>query len=62
MLSLNGKLSRKTAGFIPIPKKGKSKECLYYCTIAFISQASQLMLKVLQDMRQHYVNHELPDI
>ena len=45
-----------------IPKKGKSKECSNYCTIALISQDSQVMLKVLQDTLQQYVNHELPDL
>ena len=48
--------------FIPIPKKGNTKECSNYCTIALISYASKVMLKVLQDRLQQYVNHELPDI
>ena len=34
--------------FIPIPKKGNAKECSNYCTIAFISHASKVMLKILQ--------------
>ena len=38
----------KRSVFIPIPKKGKSKECSNYYTIAFISQDSQVMLKILQ--------------
>ena len=48
--------------FIPIPKKGNAKECSNYRTIAFISHASKLMLKILQARLQQYVNHELPDI
>ena len=48
--------------FIPIPKKGNAKECSNYCTVAFISHASKVMLKVLQDRLQQYVNHELPDV
>ena len=47
--------------FIPIPKKGNAKECSNYCTIALISQASKIMLKILQARLQLYVNHELPD-
>ena len=47
--------------FIPIPKKGNAKECSNYCTIAFISHASKVMLKILQARLQQYVNHELPD-
>ena len=48
--------------FIPIPKKGIAKECSNYCTTALISQASKLMLKILQARLQQYVNHELPDV
>ena len=48
--------------FIPIPKKGNAKECSDYCTIAFISQASKVMLKILQARFQEYVNRELPDV
>ena len=48
--------------FIPIPKKGNAKECLNYCTIALISHASKVMLKILQARLQQYVNHELPDV
>ena len=46
---------------IPIPKKGNAKECSNYCTIAFISHASKVMLKILQARLQQYVNRELPD-
>ena len=38
----------KWSVFIPIPKKGNAKECSNYCTMAFISQASKVMLKILQ--------------
>ena len=52
----------KRSYFIAIPKKGNAKECSYYCTIALISQASKVMLKILQARLQQYVNHELPDL
>ena len=45
--------------FIPIPKKGNPKECSNYCTIAFISHTSKVMLKILQVRLQQYVNCEL---
>ena len=48
--------------FIPIPKKGNAKECLNYGTIALISHASKVMLKILQARLQQYVNRELPDV
>ena len=48
--------------FIPIPKKGKVKECSNYHTIALISHASKVMLKILQDRLQQYMNPELPDV
>ena len=44
------------------PKKGNAKECSNYCIIALISQASTVMLKILQVRLQQYVNHEIPDI
>ena len=47
--------------FIPIPKKVNAKESSKYCTIAFISHASKVMLKILQTRLQQYVNRELPD-
>ena len=47
--------------FIPIPKKSNAKECSNYCTIALISHASKVMLKILSAKLQHYVNRELPD-
>ena len=48
--------------FIAIPKKGNAKECLNYHTIALISHASKVMLKILQARLQQYVNHELPNV
>ena len=47
--------------FIPIPKKGNAKECSNYCTIALISHASKVMLKILQARLQQYMNQEFPD-
>ena len=41
---------------------GNAKECSNYCTIALISHASKVMLKILQARLQQYVNHELPDV
>ena len=52
----------KRSVFIPIPKKGKAKECSNYCTIALISLASKVMFKILQARLQQYVNCELPDV
>ena len=48
--------------FIPIPKKGNAKESSNYCTIALLSHASKVMLKLIQVKLQEYVNHELPDV
>ena len=42
--------------FIPIPKKGNAKECSNYHTIALISHATKVMLKILQDRLQQYMN------
>ena len=52
----------KRSVFIPTPKKGNAKECSNYCTIALISHASKVMLKILQVMLQQYINHELLDV
>ena len=52
----------KRAVFTPIPKKGNAKECSNYRTIALISHASKVMLKILQARLQQYVNCELPDV
>ena len=51
----------KRSVFIPIPKKGNTKECSNYCTIALISHTSKVTLKI-QVRLQQYVNHELPDV
>ena len=47
---------------MPVPKKGNTKECSNYCTIALISCASKIMLKILQVKLQQYMNQELPDV
>ena len=47
---------------IPIPKKGNAKECSNYCTVALISHASKVMLKILQARLQQYTNRELPEV
>ena len=47
---------------IPIPKKSDAKECFNYCTIAHLSYTSKVMLKILQERLQQYVNQELPDV
>ena len=52
----------KRSVFIPIPKKGNGKECSNYCTIALISHASKVMLKIVQVKLQQYMNCELPDV
>ena len=48
----------KRSAFIPIPKKGNPKECSNYHTIALISHASKVMLKILQARLQQYVNRD----
>ena len=52
----------KRSVFISIPKKGNAKECSNYCTIALISHASKILLKIHQARFQQYMNHELPDV
>ena len=52
----------KRSVFILIPKKGNDKECSNYRTIALISHASKVMLKIVQARLQQYVNRELPDV
>ena len=52
----------KRSVFIPIPKKGNAKECSNYRTIALISHASKVMLKILQARLQQYMNCKLPDV
>ena len=48
--------------FIPITRKGNAKECSNYCTIALISHASKVMLKILQARLQLFMKCELPDV
>ena len=52
----------KRSVFIPIPKKGNAKQCLNYHTIALISHASKVMLKILEVRLQQYMNRELPHV
>ena len=52
----------KRSVFIPIPKKGNAKEFSNYHTIALISHASKVMLKILHAGLQQYMNQELPDV
>ena len=52
----------KRSVFIPIPKKGNAKECSNYHTIALISHAIRIMLRILQARLQQYANQELPDV
>ena len=52
----------KRSVFIPVLQKGNAKECSNYCTIALISHASKVMLKILQARLQQDVNHKLPDV
>ena len=52
----------KRSGFISIPKKVNDKECSNYHTIALISHASKVTLKILQGGLQQYINGELPDV
>ena len=52
----------KRSVFIPVSNKGNAKECSNYRTIALISHACKVMLKILQARLKQYVNHELPDV
>ena len=52
----------KRSVFIPISKRGNAKECSNYSTIALISHASKVMLKILQGRLEQYVNRELSDV
>ena len=52
----------KRSVVILIPKKGNAKEYSNYSTIALISHASKVMLKILQARLQQYVNQEFPDV
>ena len=51
----------KTSDFIPIPEKGNAKDCSNYHTVALISHATKVILKILQAELQQYVNRYLPD-
>ena len=53
---------REKVSFIPIPKKGSTKECSNYHTTALISHTSKARPKILQARLQQYVNQELPDV
>ena len=55
-------LDWKMSVFIPIPKKGNAKEDSNYCTVALISHASKVVLKILQTRPQQYVNQEFLDV
>ena len=52
----------KRSVFIPMPKKGNAKKYSNYHTVALISYARKVMLKILQARLQQYVNHEIPDV
>ena len=52
----------KRSVFTPNPKKGNAQECSNYCTIALISHASKVMLKILQARLQQYMSQELPNV
>ena len=52
----------KRSAFIPIPKKDNVKECSNYCTIALISHASKVMLRILQAILERYTKQELSDV
>ena len=54
--------SLELVSFHSNPKKGNAKECSNYCTVALISHASKVMLKILQTRLQEYVNRKLPDV
>ena len=51
----------KRSILIPVPKKGSTKECANHLTVALISHASKVMLKILHARLQYYTNQELPD-
>ena len=52
----------KRSVLIPVPKKGTTKECANHQTVAVISEASMVLLKILHTRLQHYANQELPDV
>ena len=57
-----GGIGLENVSFHSNPKNGNAKECSNYHTIALISHASKVMLKILQARLQHYMNCELPDV
>ena len=62
-MSLNSGGCRTGKGvFIPIPKKGNAKEYSNYHTVTLIAHVKEVILKILQDRLQQYVNWELPDV
>ena len=58
----SGHRTQKRSILIPVPKKGHTKECANRWTVAIISHASKVMLKVLHARLQYYMNQELPDV
>ena len=54
--------SAVATGLEKVSFHGNAKECSNYCTIAFISHTSKVMLKILQARLHHYMNCELPDV
>ena len=58
----SGHRTGKRSVFITIPKNSNAEECSNYHTIALISHASKVMLKILQARLQQYMNRELPDV
>ena len=59
---ISGHRTGQRSIFISIPNKGNAQECFNYCTTAPISNASKVMLKILQARLQQYLNQELPDV
>ena len=58
----SGHRTKKGQFSFPIPKKGNAKECSNYCTVALISHASKVMLKIFQARLQQYMNQKRPDV
>ena len=58
----SGHRTGKWSVFIPIPKKGSTKECSNYHTVVLISHASKIMLKILQGRLQQYMKQQLSDV
>ena len=61
-MSANLKNTEVATGLEKVSFHSNPKECSNYCTIALISDASKVMLKIIQARLQQYVNHELPDV